>query len=358
MRLRASPLVKLALVLCAACLTVARARPARALETDQFTVPPQPLADVGPHLQQHVTAILQDVMTRTNLRYLEHTRAAAAGGLLRGYHERAAAACLSEDALAAAFFDEVGHGLPECAIEEWVVRSHFPASPAKFDPSMSECVYGDNWLQKPLTLQELSPTVHVFGAYLGTDKVGHLFQQGHEYFEAYRKAEQSGADRDAALRKAVEVGVAQENGFYGLIMVGVYSNGDLAANYAGLKFYLNLTRPLHVNGRLLPPIVRLRQNLWEFNPSAGAEWLRPFFTDHLNESLNPSQYSSQLRATVRHNFPARAERWVAFYHSTHDNEARRLKALSTWYGEDYGHSGLDKVTSVPEMYYDRAIVAR
>jgi hypothetical protein len=358
MRLRTSPLIKLALVLAVACLTMARARPARALETDQFTVPPQPLADVGPHLQQHVTAILQDVMTRTNLRYLEHTRAAAAGGFWRDHHERAAAACLSEDTLAQAFFDEVGNGLPECEIEQWVVRSHFPVSPAKFDPSMGECVYGDNFLQKPLTLQELSPTVHLFGSYLGTDKVGHLFQQGHEYFEAYRKAEQAGADREAALRKAVQVGVAQETGFYGLLMVGVYSNGDLAANYAGLKFYLNLTRPIHVNGRMLPPIVRLRQNLWEFNPAAGTEWLRPFFSDHLNESLNPSEYSNQLRATVRHNFPGRAQRWIAFYHSTPELEGRRLKELSTWYGEDYGHSGLDKVTSVPEMFYNRAIVAR
>ena len=358
MGLRGRSITQIALVLCAACLTLARPQAAGALETDQFTVPPQPLADVGPQLQQHVTAILQDVMTRTNLRYLEHTRAAAAGALWRVHHEQAAAACLSEDTLASAFFDEVGHGLPECDIEAWVVRSHFPASPAKFDPSMGECVYGDNLLLKPLTLQELSPTVRLFGSYMGTDKVGHVFQQGHEYFEAYRKAEQSGADHDAALRKAVQVGIDQENGFYGLMMVGVYSNGDLAANYAGLKFYLNLTRPIHVNGRLLPPIVRLRQNLWEFNPAAGAEWLRPFFTDHLNESLNPSYYSKQLRTTVRQNFPGRAERWVAFYHTTRDLEARRLKELSTWYGEDYGHSGIDKVTSVLEMYFDRAIVAR
>ena len=354
---RGQSVSKLILMLLAA-LFATRSRPAHALETDQFTVPPQPLADVGPQLQQHVTAILQDVMTRTNVRYLEHTRAAAANTGWRSHHERAAAACLTEDALASAFFDEVGHGLPECDIEAWVVRSHFPVSPAKFDPSMGECVYGDNLLQKPLTLQEISPTVRLFGAYMGTDKVGHLFQQGHEYFEAYRKAEQSGADRDTAVRKAVQVGIDQENGFYGLMMVGVYSNGDLAANYAGLKFYLNLTHPIHVNGRQLPPIVRLRQNLWEFNPAAGDEWLRPFFTDHLNESLNPSQYSPQLRTTVRQNFPARAERWIAFYQSTRETEARRLKELSTWYGEDYGHSGMDKVTSVLDLFYDHAIVAR
>src|SRR4051812_10683044 len=243
MGLRGQSAFMVSLILLAA-LFAAPPRSARALETDQFTVPPEPLADVGPQLQQHVTAILQDVMTRTNLRYLEHTRAAATNSLWRLHHERAAAACLTDDALASAFFDEVGRGLPECDIETWVVRSHFPASPAKFDPPMAECVYGDNLLQKPLTLQELSPTVRLFGALMGTDKVGHIFQQGHEYYEAYRKAEQSGADRETALRKAVQVGIDQENGFFGLMMVGVYSNGDLAANYAGLKFYLNLTRPL------------------------------------------------------------------------------------------------------------------
>src|SRR3954465_8885380 len=172
MGLRGQSAITVSLILPAA-LFAAPPRSARALETDQFTVPPQPLADVGPQLQQHVTAILQDVMTRTNVRYLEHTRAASANTPWRSHHERAAAACLTEDTLAAAFFDEVGHGLPECDIEAWVVRSHFPASPAKFDPSMGECIYGDNLLQKPLTLQELSPTVRLFGSYMGTDKVGH-----------------------------------------------------------------------------------------------------------------------------------------------------------------------------------------
>ena len=342
-----------------ACL-LACATTAPGLETDQFTVPPSPLVDIAPQFQQHVTAVLQGVVAKTNIRYLRETKAAAeaTSASSKEKHAKKAAECLTEDFIAEAFYDEVGHGLPECEIEAWVVRSHFPGTPAKFDPSMGDSIYGGNLFLKPLTMQELSPTVNLFGVYMGTDKIGHVFQQGYEYFEAYRKAEAKGAAPADAARKAVEVGVDQENGFFGLVMVGVYSNGDLAANYAGLKFYQNLTRPLTVGGRALPPILVKRQDLWEINPAAGAAWLQPFFTDHCNESLNPSHYSSQLRNTVLRNFPGRAERWVSFYHSTRSAEAARLKRLSTWYGEDYGHSGTDKVVSVLDLYYDRTTIAK
>jgi hypothetical protein len=83
--------------------------------------------------------------------------------------------------------------------------------------------------------------------------------------------------------------------FFGLTMVGVYSNADMAANYAGLKFYLNLARPVVVNGRRLPPMLVKRQDLWELNPALPANFLRPFITDHLNEAMNPSLYTGVLR---------------------------------------------------------------
>lgn len=351
------PTPRFAAVLAAVLLAAA---PARGLETDQFTVPPRPLVDISPQFQQHATAVLREVVAKANARALEHAKAAreASTAARRADHAAKAAACLADDFIAAALYDAVGRGLPECELEAWVARSHFPDGPAKFDPSMGESVYGANPFLRPLTMQELSPTVNLFGVYLGIDKIGHFFQQGYEYYEAYRAAEASGADRDACLRRAVEVGVGQENGFFGLMMVGVYSNADLAANYAGLKLYLNLTRPLHVNSRLRPALLVRRAGLWEVNSAAGADWLRPFFTAHLNESVNPCRYSSQLQATVRRNFPERAEKWVATYASTRAGEAARLRQLSTWYGEDYGHGGWDGVVTMLELYYDRPVLAR
>jgi hypothetical protein len=348
---------------CFACVLVfalaGAALPARALETDQFTPPPQPLEDISPQLQQHATAVLQRVISRANIRHLDATRAARTTsnkGWKQAYLKKAAG-YLAEDYVARALFDEVGHGLPDCTIEVWVTRSKFPYEHYRFDPSMGQSVYGANPFGRPLTLQELSPTVNLYGVYLGTDKIGHLFQQGHEYFEAYRKAEAKSLAPEQARRAAVRVGVGQEHGFFGLVMVGVYSNADLAANYAGLKFYLNLTRPVMIGARIHLPILVIRDGLWHFNPEAGEDWLRPYFTDHHNEALNPSRYSDQLRGTVRSHFPERAAKWVAFYHSDRATEAERLDRLSTWYGEDYGHSGREQVVSVLDLHFDRQALA-
>ena len=348
---------------CAACVVamtlLGAPAPARALETDQFTPPPHPLQDVSPQFQQHTTAVLQRVISRANIRRLDALRDARRTSN-KGWqqaHLRKAARYLTEDYIARALFDEVGHGLPDCTIETWVAKSKFPYARYRFEPSIGQSVYGANPFAKPLTLQGLSPTVNVFGSYMGTDKIGHVFQQGYEYFEAYRKAEAKGRTPEQATRAAVQVGVGQEHGFFGLVMVGVYSNADMAANYAGLKLYLNLTRPVKVDGRQLPPVLLVRDGLWQLNPEAGEDWLRPFFTDHHNEALNPNRYSGQLRDTVRSRFQDRAAKWVAFYRSDRDTEAERLRRLATWYGEDYGHSGLQQVVSVLDLHYDRPTVA-
>jgi hypothetical protein len=58
------------------CWLAAAARPARALETDQFTPPPRPLVDIAPQFQQHVTAVLQEVVAKTNIRHLRESKAA------------------------------------------------------------------------------------------------------------------------------------------------------------------------------------------------------------------------------------------------------------------------------------------
>jgi hypothetical protein len=340
---------------CVVVLTLLAALPARALETDQFTPPPHPLDDISPQLQQHTTAVLQRVISRTNIRRLNALRDARRTSQ-KGWkqaHLQKAANYLTEDYVARALFDEVGHGLPDCTIESWVAKSKFPYAHYRFDPPIGQSVYGPNPFARPLTLQELSPTVKLYGSYMGTDKIGHVFQQGYEYFEAYRRAEAKGRTPEQARRAAVQVGVGQEHGFFGLVMVGVYSNADLAANYAGLKLYLNLTRPVTVDRRQLPPILVVRDGLWHINPAAGEQWLRPFFSEHHNEALNPSRYSGQLRDTVRSRFPDRAEKWVAFYHSDRSTEADRLRRLSTWYGEDYGHSGPGQVVSVVDLHFDR-----
>lgn len=357
-------------------------RQAAALETDQFVVPPQPLADIGPELAAEVMARIDAAAERVNARAAAHARKAkAARGFWRRHHLRQLEKQQTEGILAREVYRALaGPGLPECRIERWMRAHRFQGQPARFEMSCAGGAYGPSPLRRSPFLVSLSPTVHVFGAYFGADKVGHLFQQGYQYFDRFTRAEARGGaqhresdhphshgDDPAALARAVRRGVAQERGFYGLRLVGVYSNADLAANYAGLKLYLNLTRPVRVGVVTRPPLFVRRDGQWARNPDAeplrgpdgggldrtsrAVAFLRPFVSDHFNEALNPSRYTRPTRDTIRARWRQRAGAWAAFYGSTRGAELARLARLATWHGEQYGHSGFDGLVTAADTCF-------
>ena len=115
----------------------------------------------------------------------------------------------------------------------------------------------------------LAPVVKLNGICAGTDKIGHMFQQGFQYFfisssaglgkgDAYAKAwgewmegklSASTRSNTAIMRwlnaqssgSAGPVGIGgQPQGHFGLLNTGVHSRGDLAANESGLRFYRDL----------------------------------------------------------------------------------------------------------------------
>jgi hypothetical protein len=83
-------------------------------------------------------------------------------------------------------------------------------------------------------IRVLGATIKVDGICIGTDKLGHFFQQGHEYYEIARR--QGKGDTAAA-----EYGISTEIGKFGLATTGVFSNADLEANRQGLAFYDKLS---------------------------------------------------------------------------------------------------------------------
>jgi hypothetical protein len=131
-----------------------------------------------------------------------------------------------------------------------------------------------------------------------------------------------------------------ERTFYGTLVSGVYSNADLSANFAGMKFYQNLTREIKIGAETKPAVLILKDGVWAFNENAASEKvpLRPFFSDHLNEALNPSIFTAGLRSFVRRTVRRQSCRqWLKLYpnFSRADwNEASGK--LRLWHGEDYG----------------------
>jgi hypothetical protein len=277
-----------------------------AMETDQFTTPPAPLYDVGPRMSRKVVEILES-------------------GRPGDDPERV-------------LFDWVGRNIFTSRFFRWVKQIQVADAPVTFLPNVFDSIYRVAFSPAPASFWFDSPTIHVHGYYMGTDKIDHFFQQGYEYFELVRKYEAEGAGSRAATATAVAHGVKQEHTYYGTAASGIFSNGDLAANFAGMKFYLNLCHSVRIGERELPALLVRTRDGWRLRPGVDPDRvLEPFLSNHLDESLNPSRYRfsrTSIRALVR----SRCENWMRFYSDRLDLVAPSGRSFAaTWFGEDYGH---------------------
>lgn len=198
-------------------------------------------------------------------------------------------------------------------------------------------------------------SVKMFGIYFGVDKLGHIFNQGYEYFQRYHKELNQSSNSDLAMKSVIDWGRSTENGMYGAIVDGVYSNGDLAANFAGFHFYENLLHSVKIGEKTYLPILSIKEDQTiEFNPNNPVdekELLVPFFSNHLNEALNPSHYEFLQRKVVKKAISNRCERVKLFYDLSSTEETKNLTdSLFTWHGLDYGHRS-DDLLRIDELCF-------
>ena len=283
------------------------ALPALAMETDQFTVPKAPLYDLGPQLSRKIIGIIE--------------------GDESGH------------APAQILVDWIGHNIFASNIVSWVAHVQAPEGKVRFGPSVLKSIYSlVVFSPVPGSFFFNSPTVNAFGTYLGTDKIDHFFQQGGEYYGIVQKKRAAGAAEAEAIAAAIAHGVTQEHFLYGTMISGVYSNGDLAADYAGMKFYLNLLETVQIGDTSYPPLFRVTADGWRLRADVDPErMLMPYFSDHFNESLNPSRYKFS-RGFLRHQVRKRCKKWKAFYADKLDLVAPVTESFArNWHGEEYGH---------------------
>lgn len=114
----------------------------------------------------------------------------------------------------------------------------------------------------------LAPIMKIKGYCVGSDKLGHFFEQGHEYFDITHTTGKTVADADA-------YGVKTEEGFYGLTGTGVFSNADLEANRQGLNFYEDLFK----------------------TPSMTFD-IAKYINGNWNEETNPNSYETAMGGIV------------------------------------------------------------
>ncbi|WP_413288848.1 hypothetical protein [Bdellovibrio sp. HCB337] len=116
--------------------------------------------------------------------------------------------------------------------------------------------------------------------YVGIDKVDHMFSQGSLY---WRLVEKDANLPDAKIKKALELGMKQEQGPWGLKSFGVKSYADLAANYHGLFFWRDL-----LNGPT--PMIVCRHGQYYLQRKFEIE---NYLSPAMDETINCNSYKSE-----------------------------------------------------------------
>ncbi|MDP1604257.1 MAG: hypothetical protein Q8M03_13440 [Legionella sp.] len=301
-------------------------------ETDQFTLPPGELLDIGPLASQKLYHQLETVIARTNseiqtlLPKASHSRYAASQLALRR----------NDAYLIDLLYNKTGPGFPHWL--RWNRASQEASKPIQYKEIRPwKTVYWLSFSQSPLSLIGLTPTINMYGHYFGTDKLGHFFMQGHTYYQIYTHYINQGKAPSKARAAIVTYGKILEQTYLGTLVNGIYSNGDLSANYAGWKFYMNLAHSVKIGKHTLPPILVLKGDQWEFSSNINKEnLLKPYISDNLNEALNPSRYTF-TRSQIRRQVKKRCPDWIKRRGITQQTVDAKLKETLRWHGEAYGH---------------------
>ena len=241
---------------------------ASAMETDQYNLPPEPLFDIGDEVSDHIAENLFEAVARINGEIAEH-RACLNSPRQKGSKcaapqaEQARLAYLqSNDAVANEVFKLLGDGsIMLSNTGSWFLKHKFNREPARYKTSYAESIY----MAEPIDYMTMSPTVRLYGTEFGTDKIEHMLQQGYNYYKIYKDEIAAGGTPEMASRKAVKWGRMTEWTYFGMLVAGVYSNGDLVANYTGMKFYQGMTEPVQIGSVTRPAILSLNDGTWTIN---------------------------------------------------------------------------------------------
>lgn len=153
------------------------------------------------------------------------------------------------------------------------------------------------------------PTFNVAGVHMGADKLSHFFQTGWKYHQRFRAFLAAGVPEHEALERMVRYGVGTEYGSLGLGATGVFSFGDLEANYQGFRFYRSLCEGEQPRLVKTPAGWRLQRPF---------DW-REYISTRLDESCNNSAFTpkrwSEVRANLRRDYCPRLDTAVFREHS-------------------------------------------
>lgn len=128
----------------------------------------------------------------------------------------------------------------------------------------------------------MAQTVRVGEIYLGIDKIGHMFGFGRRYYQRYLRACADGRPHEQAVEGVIYWGIQHEMSVVGKLVDGIFSKGDVEANYQGFRLALALS-----TGDA--PLFYRENGAWCYR---GGLDLRDYVTPEMDESYNPNDYAS------------------------------------------------------------------
>jgi len=318
-------------------------------ETDQYNLPPTPLADIGGEVYEYTLENITKAIEKVNAEIRENENCLERPKCNEAAARKKLTYLRSDEAVARAVYNRLGYGIIAFAkAGDWVNSHRFRAQPARYKTSYRDSIFV--WI--PTDYLTISPTVNIYGTHFGTDKIAHFFQQGYQYYYYRTAGKEIAKGRSAkdAEAKAVAWGGWTENTYYGTLVGGVFSNADLFANLVGMRFYEGLTKSVMVGDLVRPPTLVLEDGLWKLNAAGTSEevLLRPFISDHLNEALNPSLFIPGLRSSIRGIVRKKScAQWRAAYPTRSRQDFQLLTdSLRLWHGVNYGHKDSEKFVSI------------
>jgi hypothetical protein len=331
----------------AAVLLWAAPLPAPAHESEQYTLPAgRDFADLGPLFSRNFLAAIRDAVTETNLAI---DTALAAGDRPGQVQALQSPGHVAGQVWARIFAVYPANELLDLGLLSADTRDRYPGLVTMYRPPDS--IYDDPLLMldlsKPVRALFRAGTISAGGMLFGTDKIIHFINVGRIYHLRYLGAVARGVAEPQAMLEAVESTAANpllsEEGLLGLYTTGIRSNGDLAADYAGLKFYRNLTEAVRIGDIVLAPMLQRDGEHWRVAVQDEDTVFTRFVSPHWNEVLNPNSYLGYVGRRVRTVIATRCDDVSEWYRDGRgqplgaDGFAAQRRHLSSFFGEPYGH---------------------
>jgi Ankyrin repeats (3 copies) len=326
--------------------------PAGAHESEQYTLPVgRQFADLGPYFSRIVYDAIVGAVAETNSEIAATLEERPGSKSLVELH--------SSDYIAGKVWDHVFGAIPtnellDAQLVSEPVQSQFPGLVTMYRPV--ESIYDD-----PLLVIDLTKAVRTFfragtvsagGEVFGSDKLIHFFNVGRIYHTKYETRIKRGLPEHEAIKSAIASTsrnlLTSEDGVLGMMTTGIHSNGDLAADYAGMQFYRNLTESIRVGSRTMPPMLGRDGDYWRVRIQPDSDFLTAFITPHWNEALNPNKYARYTAGRIRSLMRERCADAIDWYRDERGRQRGRAqfaaihRELATYYGVDYGHEANDK----------------